>query len=76
MKSVIEKSIIESISKEMNEFNDYYKKTLNSNVKLINTVINYITRQKGKQLRPSICILSANLCGKANKNTFKAAARK
>ena len=51
-----------------------YKETLKSNVNIINSIISYISRKKGKQLRPSLCLLSAKLCGEPNENTFKAAA--
>ena len=66
MKTVLQKSMIKCIAHEMDRFNVFYEKSLKSNVKLINTVINYISKRKGKQLRPALCILSANLCGKPN----------
>jgi octaprenyl-diphosphate synthase len=73
MKTVLQKSMIKCIVNEMDRFNVFYEKSLKSNVKLINTVINYISKRKGKQLRPALCILSANLCGKPNDDTFKVA---
>ena len=47
---------------------------MQSNVKIINTVISYISRRKGKQLRPALCLLSAKLCGEPLENTYIAAA--
>ena len=73
MKAVLQKSMMECIVNDMDRFNVFYADSLKSNVKLINTVINYISKRKGKQLRPALCILSANLCGKPTENTFKAA---
>ena len=63
-----------SIESEMIEFNRVFKKTLHSDVKLINTVIGYISRKKGKQLRPRLCLLSAKICGELAPLTYKAAA--
>ena len=68
------KILTSPIKSEMLEFNLCYKKTLNSDVKLINNVIAYITRAKGKQLRPSLCLLAAKISGELTPHTYKAAA--
>ena len=73
MKSAIQKSLI-PISDYMPRFEEVYRRTLKSNVHIINTLITYISRKKGKQLRPSLCLLSAKLCGEPSDNTYKAAA--
>ena len=62
------------IEEYIKRFEEVYKESLNSKVKLINTVIAYISRKKGKQLRPRLCLLSACLCGSPTENTFRAAA--
>ena len=72
MNRVFQQSM-QCISDDIEEFQLTYKNSLKSNVRLINTVINYISKKKGKQLRPALCILSARLSGTPNKNTFKAA---
>jgi len=74
MKSTLQESLFAPISENLLSFEKVYKETLSSNVKLINTVITYISKKKGKQLRPALCLLSANLCGKPTENTYKAAA--
>jgi len=74
MKSAIQKSLMEPLSDYLPRFEEVYRKTLNSNVKIINSIITYISRQKGKQLRPALCLLSAKLCGEPSENTYKAAA--
>ena len=73
MKSLLNK-LSTSIQPEMIEFNRTFKTSLNSEVKLINTVIGYISRKKGKQLRPRLCLLSAKMCGEITPLTYKAAA--
>jgi len=51
------------------------KESLKSNVKLINVVINYAIKRKGKQFRPLLCILCSRLNGhKPNEATFLSAA--
>jgi octaprenyl-diphosphate synthase len=47
---------------------------MNSDVPLLNLVINYITKKKGKQVRPILVFLSAELCGGVNQRTFTGAA--
>ena len=55
-------------------FEKVYSESLHSDVKLINTIIRYISRKKGKQLRPRLCLLSAKLCGEPTENTYRSAA--
>lgn len=55
MKSEIQQSLLEPISDYLPHFEKIYINSLKSNVKIINTVITYISRKKGKQLRPSLC---------------------
>jgi len=56
------------------KFENTFKKTLNSNVGLVNKVINYISKKKGKQLRPTLTLLCARISGKPTQNTYYAAA--
>ena len=74
MKSAIQKSLLLPISEYMPRFEEVYRDTLYSDVKIINTIITYISHKKGKQIRPSLCLLSAKLCGEPSENTYKAAA--
>jgi len=62
------------ISENLIRFEEVYRESLHSDVKLINTIIRYISRKKGKQLRPRLCLLSAGLCGEPTENTYRAAA--
>ena len=74
MKLLFPKSMLASISEYLPHFEKVYRDSLKSNVKIINTVINYIARRKGKQLRPYLCLLSAKLCGEPTQNTYRSAA--
>ena len=68
------KKIINKVSNELKDelllYDSCLKDSLNSDVKLINTVIKYIMKIKGKQFRPIICILASKLVGEPNKNTY------
>ena len=74
MMVVSSKHLFESISDLLLTFEKVYKDSLNSDVKIINSAINYISRKKGKQLRPALCLLCAKICGEPSENTYKAAA--
>jgi octaprenyl-diphosphate synthase len=54
------------IERELNEFEPYFKKSLQSDVPLLATILNYLYRTKGKQLRPMFVFLSAKLHGETN----------
>ena len=60
------------INEEYNKFDDYLTQSMLTDVKLINTVVQYIVKRKGKRFRPRLCLLSAKMCGDINENTFRA----
>ena len=65
------KNISKPINPELNKFNLFFNQNLESNVKIVNYVISYITKIKGKQLRPILCILSSKINGcNANNKTY------
>ena len=68
------KKLINKVSNELKDelllYDSCLKDSLNSDVKLINTVIKYIMKIKGKQFRPILCILASKLIGEPNKNTY------
>lgn len=72
MKNLIEE-IKKPILKELQEFDVYFRDSIKNNIKIINILMNFIYRRKGKQLRPIIVILSAGLNGEINKSTYLAA---
>ena len=60
------------IKEEYLKFEKYFTDGLLTDVKLINSVVKYITKRKGKRFRPRLCLLSAKLCGGVNDNTYRA----
>ncbi|MEX0773896.1 MAG: polyprenyl synthetase family protein [Balneolales bacterium] len=67
------KEIRRPIESDLKEFQAYYKKALKTDVFLLNQIINYLLKMKGKEMRPILVLLSARLCGKVDQSTFTAA---
>lgn len=67
------KTITAPIKDDLDKFDIEFKSALRSDVKLINTVSKYIIQRRGKRFRPILTILSAHICGKPMKNTYRAA---
>lgn len=65
--------IKEPVDKEMAEFEAYFSKTMRSEIPLLNIILNYILRRKGKQMRPLLVFLTAKLNGNIAEPTFVAA---
>ena len=61
------------VEKEMADFESYFKKTMRSQVPLLNIILNYILRRKGKQMRPLLVFLTAKLHGAISEPTYVAA---
>jgi octaprenyl-diphosphate synthase len=61
------------VEKEMAEFEAYFGKTMRSDIPLLNIILNYILRRKGKQMRPLLVFLTAKLNGPVAESTFIAA---
>lgn len=58
---------------ELRIFETKFKASVRSNVPLLDRIMQYIVKRKGKQLRPMFVILSAKLCGGVNDATYRAA---
>ena len=61
------------ISANLKEFNELFAKAMRSDSQLLDKVVNYILKTKGKQLRPILVFLSAGISGNINKSTYTAA---
>jgi octaprenyl-diphosphate synthase len=62
------------IRKEMEEFEQKFRDSMRSHVPLLDAIMNYIVKRKGKQLRPMFVFLSAKTCGEMNESSYRAAA--
>ena len=61
------------ISKELVLFEVHFREAVKSRVALLDRIMQYIVRRKGKQLRPMFVLLSAKLGGKVNDASYRAA---
>jgi octaprenyl-diphosphate synthase len=70
-------SVLSGIKKpvetEMAEFEAYFGRTMHSDIPLLNIILNYILRRKGKQMRPLLVFLTARLNGVIAESTYIAA---
>ena len=67
------KDIKEPIKLEMELFENKFKDSLKSNVSLLDRIMHYIIKRKGKQMRPMFVFLTAKLFRKFEENTYRAA---
>lgn len=58
----------------MKIFEEKFRGSMNSSIPLLDKIINYIVKRKGKQLRPMFVFLSAQTVGTINESTYRAAA--
>ncbi|MEO9885386.1 MAG: polyprenyl synthetase family protein [Balneola sp.] len=64
--SVIRKSLKEitaPVSEHLTEFRSFFNDTIKSDVFLLDQILKYLIKQKGKELRPTLVFMSANLFG-------------
>tara|TARA_R110002049_G_scaffold132300_1_gene291381 strand:- start:260 stop:1372 length:1113 start_codon:yes stop_codon:yes gene_type:complete len=67
------KEITTPVSKNLSEFRNFFKETIKSDVFLLDQIIKYLLRQKGKELRPTLVFMTANLFGEINNRSYVAA---
>lgn len=58
------------VNHHLEAFHPYFREQMRTEVPLLNLVIRYILRQRGKRVRPTLVFLSAELCGGATNRTF------
>jgi octaprenyl-diphosphate synthase len=61
------------IQPELDALQSRMKSEMKSDIGLLNIIIDYLLKSKGKQLRPMLVFLSAKACGEANDKTIVAA---
>jgi len=62
------------IGDELDTFEKKFRDSVRSEVPLLDTIMKYIIKRKGKQIRPMFVFLSAKLAGDINDSTYRAAA--
>jgi len=61
------------IGKELELFEIHFKEAVKSRVSLLDRIMQYIVKRKGKQMRPMFVLLSAKLNGEINDASYRAA---
>ena len=67
------KEIKKPIQQEMLLFEKKFKDSLNSKAPLLDKILHYIVKRKGKQMRPMFVFLSGKMLGEINESSFRAA---
>ncbi len=61
------------LEKELSQFEIHFREAVKSRVALLDRIMQYIVKRKGKQLRPMFVLLSAKLGGEITEGTYRAA---
>jgi octaprenyl-diphosphate synthase len=61
------------IEHELKLFEEKFKEAVKSNVSMLDRIMRYVVKRKGKQLRPMFVFLAARLFGEAKESTYRAA---
>ncbi|MFM8255917.1 MAG: polyprenyl synthetase family protein [Bacteroidota bacterium] len=61
------------VLEELEIFESKFKEAVQSQAPLLDRIMRYIVKRKGKQLRPLFVLLSAKLCGSINDSAYRAA---
>ncbi len=67
------KLAVNLIEQELKVFEEKFKDAVSSKVSMLDRIMRYVVKRKGKQLRPMFVFLSARLCGTVNESTYRAA---
>lgn len=61
------------VAVEMEEFEHKFRASMKTKVLLLDKIMTYIVKRKGKQMRPLFVFLSAGSCGIINESSYRAA---
>ncbi len=61
------------IKDELKIFEGKFKDAVKSHTPMLDRIMRYVVKRKGKQLRPMFVFLAAKLCGSVNDSTYRAA---
>jgi octaprenyl-diphosphate synthase len=64
---------VDLIDQELKTFAVHFRDAVRSNTPLLDRIMRFIVKRKGKQLRPMFVLLSAKLCGPVNDSSYRAA---
>jgi octaprenyl-diphosphate synthase len=62
------------IRDELKHFRKTFRDSMSTRVALLDRIVRYLLKQKGKQLRPVLVLLTARACGEISDTTYRGAA--
>ena len=69
----VSKEIKKLLKQDFIEFEKVFKTAMNTDVALLDIILKYLYKQKGKQMRPMFVMLTAHVLGEVNPATYRAA---
>jgi octaprenyl-diphosphate synthase len=66
--------IARPVEEHLTEFRKFFRESMRSRMLLLDIVVRYILRQKGKQVRPMLVLLAAEVSGGISRRSYVAAA--
>lgn len=67
------KEITSPVTEDLSEFRGFYKDALRTDVFVLDRIVQYLLRQKGKEIRPTLVFMSARLFGDVTERSYVAA---
>ena len=61
------------VADDLEVFRRRFRESMRSRVRLLDTVVQYLLKRKGKQIRPTLVLLSAQLTGGVTERSYRAA---
>lgn len=68
------KNIQALVGNEMKDFEPKFRESMQSHVVLLDKIMHYIVKRKGKQMRPMFVFLTSKMCGGVTEATYRGAA--
>ena len=65
--------ITNPVKAHLEEFRGFFRETIKTDVFLLDKILQYLSKQKGKEVRPTLVFMSANLFGNINQKSHVAA---
>lgn len=66
--------IQQPVAEDLKTFRTYFRSAMRTDVRLLDRVVQYVLRQKGKRIRPTLVLLAARVCGRVTEKTYRGAA--
>lgn len=67
------REITRPVARHIVEFRTFFKQAIRTDVFLLDRIINYLLRQKGKEIRPTLIFMTARMFGPVDRRSYVAA---